>query len=40
MIYLEEKIKTRTYDDKDGSKRYVTEIITDRRRGGKLHHVG
>lgn len=26
-IYLEGKIKTRSYDDKLGSKRYVTEII-------------
>jgi single-strand DNA-binding protein len=27
MIYLEGKIKTRSYDDKEGTKRYVTEII-------------
>ncbi|HEV7347668.1 single-stranded DNA-binding protein [Telluribacter sp.] len=27
MIYLEGKIKTRSYDDKEGNKRYVTEII-------------
>ena len=26
-IHLEGKIKTRSYDDKQGSKRYVTEII-------------
>jgi single-strand DNA-binding protein len=25
-VYLEGKIKTRSYDDKDGVKRYVTEI--------------
>jgi len=27
MIYLEGKIKTRSYEDKEGNKRYVTEII-------------
>ena len=27
MIYLEGKLKTRTYTDKAGEKRYVTEII-------------
>lgn len=27
MIYLEGKLKTRNYESKDGSKRYVTEII-------------
>ena len=27
MIYLEGKIKTRSFDDKAGEKRYVTEII-------------
>lgn len=26
-LYVEGKIKTRSYDDKDGNKRYVTEII-------------
>jgi single-strand DNA-binding protein len=26
-IYIEGKLKTRSYDDKDGQKRYVTEII-------------
>lgn len=28
-IYLEGKIKTRHYEDKDGIKRYVTEIIAE-----------
>lgn len=28
-IYLEGKIKTRSYEDKTGEKRYVTEIIGD-----------
>lgn len=26
-IYLEGRIKTRSYDDKDGNKRYITEIL-------------
>ena len=29
MIYLEGKVKTRSYSDKDGSKKYVTEIIAE-----------
>jgi single-strand DNA-binding protein len=29
MIYVEGKIKTRSYEDKDGQKRYVTEIIAE-----------
>jgi single-strand DNA-binding protein len=28
-IYLEGKIKTRSYEDKDGNKKYVTEIIAE-----------
>ncbi|AEI51356.1 single-stranded DNA-binding protein [Runella slithyformis] len=28
-VYIEGKIKTRNYVDKDGSKRYVTEIIAE-----------
>ena len=28
-IYLEGKIETRNYDDKDGNKRYITEIRTN-----------
>lgn len=28
-VYLEGKNKTRSYDDKQGNKRYVTEIIGD-----------
>lgn len=28
-IYVEGKVKTRSYDDKDGNKRYVTEIFAD-----------
>jgi single-strand DNA-binding protein len=28
-IYLEGKIKTRNYEDKEGTKKYVTEIIAE-----------
>lgn len=27
LVYVEGKIKTRSYDDKDGQRKYVTEII-------------
>nr|NQU93410.1 single-stranded DNA-binding protein [Bacteroidota bacterium] len=29
-IYLEGKLRTRSWDDKDGNKRYTTEIIGDK----------
>ena len=29
LIYVEGKLKTRSYDDKDGQKKYVTEIIAE-----------
>jgi single-strand DNA-binding protein len=29
QLYIEGKIRTRTYDDKDGNKRYMTEIYAD-----------
>lgn len=29
MIYLEGKLKNRSYTDKDGSKKFVTEIIAE-----------
>jgi len=29
LIYIEGRIKTRSYDDKDGNKKYVTEILAD-----------
>ena len=29
LVYIEGKIKTRSYDDKDGQKKYVTEIIAE-----------
>ncbi len=28
-VYVEGKIQNRTYDDRDGNKRYVTEIVAD-----------
>ena len=28
-VYIEGKIRTRSYDDKDGNKKYITEIVTD-----------
>ncbi|MDR2774651.1 MAG: single-stranded DNA-binding protein [Tannerella sp.] len=30
LLYVEGKIRTRNYDDKDGNKRYITEIYVDR----------
>jgi len=30
LVYVEGKIKTRKYQDKEGSDRYVTEIIADK----------
>ena len=29
QVYIEGRIQTRTYDDKDGNKRYITEIIAN-----------
>ena len=29
QVYIEGKIRSRSYDDKDGNKRYVTEIVAD-----------
>jgi single-strand DNA-binding protein len=29
QLYIEGKIRTRSYDDKDGNKRYITEIFAD-----------
>jgi single-strand DNA-binding protein len=27
QVYVEGRIQTRTYDDKEGNKRYITEIV-------------
>jgi single-strand DNA-binding protein len=32
QVYIEGRIQTRSYDDKDGNKRYVTEIVADQMR--------
>jgi single-strand DNA-binding protein len=29
LLYIEGKIRSRSYDDKDGIKRYITEILAD-----------
>lgn len=29
LVYVEGKLKTRSYDDKEGIKRYVTEIVAE-----------
>jgi single-strand DNA-binding protein len=29
LVYVEGKIRTRSYDDKEGNKRYVTEIVAE-----------
>lgn len=32
QIYVEGKLRTRSYDDKDGNKRYVTEVVVEQFR--------
>jgi single-strand DNA-binding protein len=29
QLYIEGKIRTRSWDDKDGNKRYITEVVAD-----------
>lgn len=29
MLYVEGKLRTRSYDDQNGNKRYITEIVAD-----------
>jgi single-strand DNA-binding protein len=29
LLYIEGKIRTRSYDDQNGNKRYITEIVAD-----------
>jgi len=31
-VYIEGKIQTRSYDDRDGNKRYITEIVANEMR--------
>ncbi|ORJ57677.1 single-stranded DNA-binding protein [Geothermobacter hydrogeniphilus] len=37
QVYIEGKIQTRSYEDRDGNKRYITEIVADEMRmlGGR-----
>jgi len=37
QVYLEGKIQTRSYDDRDGNKRYITEVVCHEMKmlGGK-----
>lgn len=37
QVYIEGRIQTRSYDDKDGNKRYITEIVADQMQmlGGR-----
>lgn len=29
LVYIEGKLKTRSYDDREGNKRYVTEVVAE-----------
>ncbi len=42
LVYIEGKLKTRTYDDREGVKKYVTEIVADQMQmlGGKQGGTG
>ena len=42
QVYIEGKIQTRTYDDRDGNKKYITEIVADQMQmlGSKDDHGG
>ncbi len=40
QVYIEGRIQTRSYDDRDGNKKYITEIVADQmqmlgNRGGE-----
>jgi len=30
QVYIEGKLKSRSWDDKDGNKRYITEVVADK----------
>lgn len=38
LVYLEGRIENRSYDDKDGNKKYISEIVLD--MGGKMVMLG
>lgn len=42
QVYIEGKIQTRSYDDRDGNKRYITEIVADQMQmlGGRDEQSG
>jgi len=48
QVYIEGRIQTRSYDDRDGNKRYITEIVADQMQmlgrgneeGGQGGHGG
>lgn len=42
QVYIEGKIKTRSWEDKDGNKRYITEIVGDNMTmlGGRKQQNG
>ena len=42
QVYIDGKIQTRTYDDRDGNKKYITEIVADQMQmlGSKDDHGG
>jgi single-strand DNA-binding protein len=41
QVYIEGRIQTRSYDDRDGNKRYMTEIIADQMQMlGKIGEDG
>ncbi len=42
LIYVQGRLKTRSWDDKEGSKRYITEVICDQMKmlGGKKEDGG
>lgn len=45
QVYIEGRIQTRSYDDRDGNKKYITEIVADQmqmlgRAGGEEGGAG
>lgn len=42
LVYIEGKLRTRTWDDKEGNKRYTTEVVADNftMLGRKSDHEG
>jgi single-strand DNA-binding protein len=45
QVYIEGRLQTRSYDDKDGNKRYITEVVCDElillsNRGGDAPSSG